>query len=351
MSDVLKVNIFGQSDKSSKTNTKSINIQKLNNNTIYLPWIEKYRPRKIKDIIRDDVVIKKVDNWIKNKHISNMIITGYPGTGKTSTILCIAHNIYGKHYKEATIELNASDNRGLDTINNSIIHFCRKKVSLPNDLPKLIILDEADNITSKAQYTLINLMDKYKKTTKFAYTCNDSSKLVEGIQSRCIILKYNEVNNKDMEKKLKKICKKEKIPYTEDGIKTILFISQGDIRKAINSLESTFFGFNEVNTENIYKICEKPPENDIADILNLCIKGELRKALDNILVLKTKGYCNNDILLTLFNTLKEFDINDSLKMNLFDITSQSFVKINEGIDTNLQLLNCVCTIFKACNKK
>ena len=130
-----------------------------------------------------------------------------------------------------------------------------------------------------------------------------------------------------------------------------MFISQGDIRKAINSLESTFFGFNEVNTENIYKICEKPPENDIADILNLCIKGDLRKALDNILLLKTKGYCNNDILLTLFNTLKEFNISDSLKMTLFDITSQSFVKINEGIDTNLQLLNCVCNIFKACNKK
>ena len=90
-----------------------------------------------------------------------MIITGYPGTGKTSTILCIARNIYGKNYKDAIIELNASDNRGLDTINNSIIHFCRKKVTLPDNLPKLIILDEADNITSKAQNTLINLMDKY----------------------------------------------------------------------------------------------------------------------------------------------------------------------------------------------
>ena len=346
MDKLRNVDIFSTSKKK-----KSTTEQKLNDNTIYLPWVEKYRPRKIKDIILDNIIQRKVYNWIKNKHISNMIITGHPGTGKTSTILCIARLIYGNSYNEATIELNASDNRGLDAINKCVINFCRKKVTLPDNLPKLVILDEADNITPKAQHTLINLMDKYKKTTKIAFTCNDSSKIVEGIQSRCIILKYNEMKSEDMKKRLKYICKKEKIDYTDDGINTIISISEGDIRKAINSLESTYFGFEKITPENIYKICEKPPENDVKDILDDCFNKKLREALDKIIILKNRGYCNNDLLLTLFNALKSYNISDSLKIMLFDITSQAFIKVNEGIDTNLQLLHCICSIYKLCNKK
>ena len=119
---------------------------------------------------------KKYD--LDGNEISNMIITGHPGTGKTSTIKCLAKDIFKEDYKECVIELNASDNRGLETINNSIIHFCRKKVSTKYNIPKLIILDEADNITKKAQNTLTNLMERYNSTTKFAFTCNDYNKLV-----------------------------------------------------------------------------------------------------------------------------------------------------------------------------
>ena len=154
-------------------------------------------------------------------------MTGHPGTGKTSTIKCLAKEVYKDDYKECVIELNASDNRGLETINNSIIHFCRKKITSENNIPKLIILDEADNITKKAQNTLTNLMEKYNKTTKFAFTCNDYNKLVEGIQSRCIIIKYNSITTDDMKDKLINICEKESIEYDDKGIEALIFISQG----------------------------------------------------------------------------------------------------------------------------
>ena len=189
--DILSLNLSFKKKNTSKSRNTLFNFQKINTKRIYLPWVEKYRPNKLENIILDDITRTKIVNFISKNEISNMIMTGHPGTGKTSTIKCLAKDIFKSDYKECVIELNASDNRGLETINNSIIHFCRKKVSTKNNVPKLIILDEADNITKKAQNTLTNLMEKFNKTTKFAFTCNDYNKLVEGIQSRCIILKYN----------------------------------------------------------------------------------------------------------------------------------------------------------------
>ena len=186
---------FNLNSKSSAPK-KKINFLKIKTNRIYLPWVEKYRPKKLNDLILDDITNKKMKNFLINKELSNMIITGHPGTGKTSTIICLAKEVYGETFKEAVIEYNASDNRGLETINNSIIHFCKKKVKTENNLPKLVILDEADNITKKAQNTLCNLMETYINTTKFVLTCNDYNKLVEGIQTRCLIIRYNSLSKK-----------------------------------------------------------------------------------------------------------------------------------------------------------
>ena len=231
---------------------------KIKTNKIYLPWVEKYRPSNLEDIILDDLTKRKMNNFLANNNVSNMIITGHPGTGKTSTILCLAKQIYQESFSQCVIEYNASDNRGLETINNSIIHFCRKKVSNKKNLPKLVILDEADNITKKAQNTLCNLMEIYDKSTKFVLTCNDYNKLVEGIQTRCLIIRYNSISSSYLKKKLIEICEKENIEYDDDGLKAITFICQGDIRLAINCLESTYFGFNKITHDNVYRICEKP---------------------------------------------------------------------------------------------
>ena len=306
MTNILSVDL-SLNKKNKHIVKKSINFLKVNTSRIYLPWVEKYRPTNIDDIILDKITKTKIINFIEKEEISNMIMTGHPGTGKTSTIKCLAKDIFKEDYKECVIELNASDNRGLETINNSIIHFCKKKVTTKNNIPKLIILDEADNITKKAQNTLTNLMEKYK-TTKFAFTCNDYNKLVEGIQSRCIILKYNSIDSDFMKNKLISICEKEGIDYENEGIESIIFIAQGDVRYAINCLESTYFGFNKITYENVYKICEKPPQLQVLSFINLCLSGNLELAVKEVLDLKNNGYCNNDILLTIMNVLKEMNI-------------------------------------------
>ena len=326
-------------------------IFKISKKKMALPWVEKYRPNSISDLILDDMTNMRIKKMIDKKQLSNMIMTGSSGTGKTSSILCLAKHILQDSYKDAVLELNASDNRGLDTINNSIIHFCRKKVSLDKGLHKLIILDEADNITKKAQYALTNLMEKFRNTTKFAFTCNNSNKIVESIQTRCIILRYNHIKNNSIIDRLKKICKKEKIDYTISGLNTIAFISQGDVRKAINYLESTYYGFNKITVDNIYKICEKPPQVQITNIINQCISGNLQDAIKDTLSLKKTGYSNNDILKTIIDVLKEINVTESRRIKMLNCASESFLRINEGVDTDLQILNCLCGFYKIGCKK
>lgn len=323
---------------------KKINFMDAKCNKIYLPWVEKYRPKKMSKLILDPLIRNKMEHFLSNREISNMILTGHPGTGKTSTILCLAKKLYGDDFKNAVMELNASDNRGLETINNTIINFCKKKVNL--NIPKLIILDEADNITKKAQNTLCNLMENYNNNTKFVLTCNDYNKLVEGIQTRCLIIRYNSIKKEHIIERLKYICEIEKIVYEDDGLDTITFISQGDIRLAINCLESTYFGFKKITTDNVYKICEKPPQVQIINIINMCLSENLNDAVSSSLKLKKMGYCNNDILLTIINSLKELDIDENIKMKLLDISSKTYMIVNDGIDTDLQLLNCICQFYE-----
>ena len=333
-------------NSTTTTHKKKINFLKIKTNRIYLPWVEKYRPQKLDQLILDDITKNKMNNFLIKKEISNMIITGSPGTGKTSTILCLAREVYGESYGEAVIEYNASDNRGLETINNSIIYFCKKKVKTEYNLPKLVILDEADNITKKAQNTLCNLMETYIKTTKFVLTCNDYNKLVEGIQTRCLIIRYNSLSKDVIKERLKYICAKENITYDNEGLEAIVFISQGDIRLAINCLESTYFGFNKINYENVYKICEKPPQVQITSLINMCLSGALKEAVNTVLRLKEIGYCNNDILLTIINVLKELPIEEGSRIIMLEFASKAYMITNDGVDTDLQLLKCICDFYE-----
>jgi len=333
-------------NNNNNTKSKKLNFLKVKTNRIYLPWVEKYRPSVLSDVILDDITRHKMETFLLNDEMSNMIITGPPGTGKTSTILCLARQMYKSSFNEAVIEYNASDNRGLETINNSIIHFCKKKVTVANNLPKLVILDEADNITKKAQNTLCNLMEIYDKTTKFVLTCNDYNKLVEGIQTRCLIHKYNPLTSNIIKTRLIRICEEEKISYDDKGLEAIIFICQGDVRLAINCLEATFFGFSKITYDNVYRICEKPPQIQITALIKMCIDSSLKEAVATVLKLKEMGYCNNDILLTIINVLKEMPLDEKLRIEMLDITSKAYMITNDGVDTDLQLLRCICDFYE-----
>ena len=202
---------------------KNDNIAPHKRSTLNTPWIEKYRPTKVEDLVLDNGTLNKIRKIVLDKTMPNIIITGVPGIGKTTTILCIAKNLLGKYFKEGVLELNASDERGVKTVQESIEYFCKKKLDIDDEFSKhkIILLDEADNMTRKAQQAINNLMEQYHETTRFAFTCNNSSEIIEAIQSRCIIFRYCRLNHEQITNRLKTICALEKVEYTEDGLRKI----------------------------------------------------------------------------------------------------------------------------------
>ena len=320
--------------------------EKYKENKKYIPFIEKYRPKNFEDLILPVSMQYKIANMIESKTLPNIIITGSPGTGKTSTILCLAKKILGNNYKDLLLELNASNNRTLDFINSTVAYFCKKKLSSDTSQQKLIIFDEADNITRKAQNLLANLMEEHSHNTRFAFTCNESNKIIESIHSRCMILRYVPMTEENIKKRLEHICQKENIIYDDKGIETLNFISQGDIRQAINNLEATYHGYKTITEENVFKLCYHPHPKIIVEIIKECVNSNLMKVIEYIYQLKNSGYCTNDILLTLLNSLRGVTIDEDIRNKFYKIISNCYIDVSDGVDSNLQLFGCIARMIK-----
>ncbi len=319
------------------------------------PWIEKYRPSKLEDIILDDHTQKKIKKIIEDKEMTNLILPGVPGIGKTTTIKCIARSLYGKYADEAVLELNASDDRGIKSVQEKIVTFCKKKMDL-NDRGdnngkkysehKLIFLDEADNMTNKAQRLINNLMEKYNKTTRFAFTCNSSSDIIEGIQSRCIILRFYRLKKDQIINRLEKICEFENIKINNKCLETIAEIADGDLRSAINNLQLIFRSCNEITPENIYKVCSKPQPTIIKSIIDDCINKDLISAKDKIFNLKKDGYSESDIILGLIHVLKtNKNILEETRIKFLEKVCYYAYIISKGLATDIQLISCIVSLI------
>ncbi|GAA48300.1 replication factor C subunit 2, partial [Clonorchis sinensis] len=196
-----------------------------------IPWVEKYRPVVLTDIVGNEATILRLTAFSREGNVPNIIIAGPPGCGKTTSILCLAHALIGSSYKEAVLELNASNDRGIDVVRNKIKMFAQKKVTLPPGRQKIIILDEADSMTEGAQQALRRTMEIYSRTTRFALACNDSSKLIEPIQSRCAVLRYARLTAAQIMARLIEVCRAENVSYTDEGLEAIVFTADGDMRQ------------------------------------------------------------------------------------------------------------------------
>ncbi len=199
--------------------------------------MEKYRPLFLADIVGNVDTVDRLKVIAEEGNMPNLIIAGPPGTGKTTSVMCLARALLGPAYKDAVLELNASDDRGIDVVRNKIKMFAQKKVTLPPGRHKVIILDEADAMTKAAQQALRRTMEIYSSTTRFALACNNSTKIIEPIQSRAAILRYTKLSNVQMASRLLQVIDAEKIPYVESGLEALLFTAEGDLRNALNNLQ------------------------------------------------------------------------------------------------------------------
>jgi replication factor C subunit 2/4 len=305
-----------------------------------LPWIEKYRPTKIADILFDDILRSKFNRIMELKLYPNLILMGNPGVGKTSTLLAFAKQVTGKYYNEAVLELNASDNRGLDIVDKMIIHFCKKIVT--NDkgekIMKFIIFDEADNITPKAQYVISDLIDQFNSTTIFTFTCNDSTQIIESIQSKSLLIKFNKVGEKNMINRLEEICRLEKITISREIIKEIIVNSDGDMRSALINLEVINKGLKDTDKKNYLSLMTNKIEKNLLDkILIGLIEGNFYDCVKEYKEIKKNGYSNIDIIFNLINHVKIVDIEESVRIRLMTRLSKTFVILNDKSETDVQM--------------
>eukprot|EP00123_Amoebidium_parasiticum_P014126 comp22345_c2_seq1/m.33251 comp22345_c2_seq1/g.33251 ORF comp22345_c2_seq1/g.33251 comp22345_c2_seq1/m.33251 type:complete len:358 (-) comp22345_c2_seq1:232-1305(-) len=303
-----------------------------------LPWVEKYRPILLSDIVGNQETIGRLEVIAKHGNMPNIIISGPPGTGKTTSILCLARALLGASSRDAVLELNASDDRGIDVVRNKIKMFAQRKVALPPGRHKIIILDEADSMTEGAQQALRRTMELFSATTRFALACNLSDKIIEPIQSRCAILRYNKLADEQLLKRLLVICEKEAVPKTNDGLEAIIFTAQGDMRQAINNLQSTFSGFGMVTADNVFKVCDQPHPLLIKTAIESCMNGDIEKAMDVVDELWRLGYAGIDIITTVFRVVKAYqNMPEFIKLEYIKQIGITHMRVVEGLDTFLQL--------------
>ncbi|CAD6647804.1 BAG_1a_G0047500.mRNA.1.CDS.1 [Saccharomyces cerevisiae] len=317
--------------------------------SLQLPWVEKYRPQVLSDIVGNKETIDRLQQIAKDGNMPHMIISGMPGIGKTTSVHCLAHELLGRSYADGVLELNASDDRGIDVVRNQIKHFAQKKLHLPPGKHKIVILDEADSMTAGAQQALRRTMELYSNSTRFAFACNQSNKIIEPLQSRCAILRYSKLSDEDVLKRLLQIIKLEDVKYTNDGLEAIIFTAEGDMRQAINNLQSTVAGHGLVNADNVFKIVDSPHPLIVKKML---LASNLE---DSIQILRTdlwkKGYSSIDIVTTSFRVTKNLaQVKESVRLEMIKEIGLTHMRILEGVGTYLQLASMLAKIHKLNNK-
>lgn len=316
-----------------------------------VPWVEKYRPQKLDDIVGNEETVVRLQAIAKDGNLPNLILCGPPGTGKTTSVHALAMELLGDSYKVGVLELNASDARGIDVVRNQIKSFAMNKVTLPPKRHKIIILDEADSMTTAAQQALRRTMEIYSNTTRFCLACNISTKIIEAIQSRAAILRYSRLSHEQILSNLMKVSQAEEVPYTEDGMEAILFTAEGDMRHALNNLQaatSLAKGSGEmVNQKTVFQVCDQPHPTIVRAIIDYCFTGSLHEAIDKLNDLWTSGYAASDIIGTIFKVTKSHEtLPEGEKLEYLREIGFTHMKISSGVSTRLQLLGLLARLSR-----
>jgi replication factor C subunit 3/5 len=296
-------------------------------------------------------IVQILTKLIDSDNLPHLLLYGPPGTGKTSTIVAAAKRMYGaKAYSSMALELNASDARGIDVVRNQIKEFAGTR-QLFNTGIKLIILDEADAMTSDAQNALRRIIEKYTKNARFCLICNYVNKIIPALQSRCTRFRFAPLSRDQIRDRLIHVANEEHVKFTEDGIEAILSLSGGDMRRVLNLLQTTAMSYpEEVNESAVYLTSGAPLPSDLDAILKSLMNDSCVTAQGNITDLcKTKGYAMADILSDLTTIVSTLELPPGALAELLDGMSGVEYRLAYGTDEEIQCASLVGVFVKARN--
>lgn len=310
-------------------------------------WAEKYRPKTLGDIVDQKEIVERLKSFVKSRNVPHCIFAGPPGTGKTTAALCLTRDLYGGIYREHIMELNASDERGINVVRETVKTFARVKSI--GEIPfKIMILDEADNMTADAQQALRRTMERYTETCRFIMCANYSGKIIEPIQSRCAPFRFTYLPREEHDRCLKAMAEKEKAKLSSEGVDAIFEVCGGDLRRAINTLQAAASLDKPVDAKTIYSITGRATPADVQRMMKTAIEGDFlgaRKQLRDMI--QKYGIAGSDIIRQIHTEIFRSDIPEQWKIRLADVVGEADYRLVEGSDEEIQLSALLARLVEA----
>ncbi len=300
-------------------------------------WIERYRPTRLADIVGQDEITERLISYVKSRSLPHLLFTGSAGIGKTTAAVALAREFFGEAWHMNFREMNASDERGIDVVRNQIKQFARTS-PLEGAEFKILFLDEADALTTDAQAALRRTMETYARGCRFILSGTYSSKIIDPIQSRCAIYRFRPLTPEAISEEIRKIAGLEGITVTPGAIEAIVYIAQGDMRKAINALQGASIVSKSIDQEMVYAITSSARPDEIEELLAMVLKGDFEGAETVLMALMhTRGIAPAELLGQVYRALSGKTMERELKVALIGHLGETDFRLSEGASPDLQM--------------